>query len=116
MCANMARCPEGLRDCGIIEDRLEICLLFSAIVHDYEHPGLTNDFLVNTHHPYAQMHNDKSPLENHHASAGFQAIHKYMGNRDGQDHKVGSLHPIAAWGFALVLIAVRSSRTYMKST
>jgi 3'5'-cyclic nucleotide phosphodiesterase len=41
------------------------------MVHDYEHGGLTNDFLINTSAPLALTYNDKAPLENHHVSAAF---------------------------------------------
>ncbi|GFR43842.1 hypothetical protein Agub_g4967 [Astrephomene gubernaculifera] len=44
---------------------------FAAIVHDYGHPGLTNDFLTATSHPLALRYNDRAPLESHHAAAAF---------------------------------------------
>lgn len=47
------------------------CLL-SALVHDCDHPGYTNGFLVATSHPIALLHNDLSVLENHHCSIAFQ--------------------------------------------
>jgi hypothetical protein len=40
-------------------------------VHDFEHGGLTNDFLVNSLDLLAVRYNDRSPLENHHLAAAF---------------------------------------------
>jgi len=54
------------------EDML-VCFL-AAIVHDFEHTGLTNDFLVATEHPLAIVYNDYSPHENHHASAAWKLV------------------------------------------
>lgn len=47
----------------------------AAIVHDYEHPGLNNDFLIATHRKLALRYNDRAPLENHHAAAGLALLH-----------------------------------------
>lgn len=47
---------------------------WSAAVHDYEHGGLNNDFLIKTAHPLALLYNDASPLENHHISAAAQLL------------------------------------------
>lgn len=41
------------------------------VVHDFEHGGLTNDFLVNSLDRLAVRYNDRSPLENHHLAAAF---------------------------------------------
>jgi hypothetical protein len=41
------------------------------VVHDVEHGGLTNDFLVNSLDRLAVRYNDRSPLENHHLAAAF---------------------------------------------
>ena len=82
MSSNLVRCPNGLRDIGIVEDMLEISLYLAAICHDYEHPGLTNDFLIKSHHPLALNYNDKSPLEMHHASAAFSVLYHHLNPQD----------------------------------
>ena len=46
----------------------------AAIVHDFEHVGLSNDFLVNSCDALALRYNDKAPLENHHLAAAFSLL------------------------------------------
>ena len=46
----------------------------AAIIHDFEHVGLSNDFLVNTCDPLALRYNDKAPMENHHLAAAFSLM------------------------------------------
>ena len=48
--------------------------IIAAVVHDYEHLGVTNNFLINTRHPLAVLYNDRSVLENHHCAQGFRAL------------------------------------------
>lgn len=48
----------------------------AAVVHDYGHLGLTNDFLVASGAPLALRYNDRSPMENHHCAAAFSALRR----------------------------------------
>jgi cAMP-specific phosphodiesterase 4 len=48
--------------------------LFAAAIHDVDHPGFTNQYLVNTNSELALMYNDISVLENHHLSTGFKLL------------------------------------------
>jgi hypothetical protein len=50
----------------------QFSLLVSAISHDVGHPGVNNQFLVETGSDLAMKYNDKSPLENMHCSLMFQ--------------------------------------------
>ena len=40
--------------------------LLSAVIHDFEHRGVNNDFLIQSGDDLAIRYNDKSPMENHH--------------------------------------------------
>lgn len=43
----------------------------AAAIHDYDHPGLNNGYLVNTGADLAIRYNDHSVLENHHSASAF---------------------------------------------
>jgi len=43
-----------------------MAMILAALVHDLDHVGFNNAFLINTEDPLALLHNDKSVLENHH--------------------------------------------------
>ncbi|XP_032711006.1 cGMP-inhibited 3',5'-cyclic phosphodiesterase A isoform X2 [Lontra canadensis] len=54
---------------------LELMALYvAAAMHDYDHPGRTNAFLVATSAPQAVLYNDRSVLENHHAAAAWNLL------------------------------------------
>jgi len=59
-------------------------LVFAAAVHDFRHPGVSNDFLVKTNHEIATTYNDTSVLENWHTSQAFLLLSKskfnFLGN------------------------------------
>nr|CAB3264742.1 high affinity cAMP-specific and IBMX-insensitive 3',5'-cyclic phosphodiesterase 8B [Phallusia mammillata] len=50
----------------------EIAALLAAIIHDVDHPGRTNAFLINSNNPLALLYNDTAVLESHHAAFAFK--------------------------------------------
>ncbi|XP_061466286.1 cGMP-inhibited 3',5'-cyclic phosphodiesterase 3B isoform X2 [Rhineura floridana] len=70
------------RSCTIVDENygclalnipaLELMALYvAAAMHDYDHPGRTNAFLVATNASQAVLYNDRSVLENHHAASAW---------------------------------------------
>ena len=55
-------------------------MFFSAIIHDYGHPGLNNNYLIRTKDDLAIKYNDLSVLENYHVSEAFNIILKNPNN------------------------------------
>ena len=68
---HMLLCHGGLLKSNAFSGSLHLASYWSAVVHDFEHGGLNNDFLIKTVHPIALVYNDQSPLENHHLAAAF---------------------------------------------
>nr|KAJ3418611.1 hypothetical protein HK105_008101 [Polyrhizophydium stewartii] len=53
--------------------KLELfCMCIACAVHDIDHPGVNNTFLVQTSHPMAILYNDAAILESHHAAKAFE--------------------------------------------
>ena len=44
-------------------------MYLAAIVHDYGHKEVNNDFLIKMQDRLALLYNDRSPMENHHVAA-----------------------------------------------
>lgn len=67
--ADVAHSTSFLLDVINVMPSLEVFAgLIAALVHDVDHPGKTNTFLVKTQAPLALLYNDRSVLENHHVS------------------------------------------------
>ncbi|PAA90295.1 hypothetical protein BOX15_Mlig015483g1 [Macrostomum lignano] len=57
---------------SIFDEMDEVASLLGALVHDLDHPGRTNPFLINSQHKLAILYNDITVLESHHVSLAFQ--------------------------------------------
>eukprot|EP01064_Diplonema_japonicum_P031958 TRINITY_DN5890_c0_g1_i1.p1 TRINITY_DN5890_c0_g1~~TRINITY_DN5890_c0_g1_i1.p1 ORF type:complete len:625 (+),score=58.05 TRINITY_DN5890_c0_g1_i1:100-1974(+) len=51
-----------------------LAALVAAAAHDYDHPGLNNNFHIRTKSYLATLYNDRSVLENHHSSCVFEGL------------------------------------------
>lgn len=51
-------------------------MYIAAIIHDVDHPGVSNNFLIATLNPMTLLYNDKSVLENHHCSTAFTIVQR----------------------------------------
>ncbi|ELW60567.1 cGMP-inhibited 3',5'-cyclic phosphodiesterase A [Tupaia chinensis] len=71
--SKMSNVPDDKYGClsGNIPALELMALYVAAAMHDYDHPGRTNAFLVATSAPQAVLYNDRSVLENHHAAAAW---------------------------------------------
>ncbi|GAX76727.1 hypothetical protein CEUSTIGMA_g4174.t1 [Chlamydomonas eustigma] len=66
----------SLFKCGIADTALvKLAYVIAATVHDVDHYGLNNDFLVNSRNTLAVIHNDRSPMESHHCSLTFTTLY-----------------------------------------
>ncbi len=51
-------------------------MILASLVHDFQHPGLNNNFLVAAEDALAVTYNDASVLENHHVAAAFRLLQR----------------------------------------
>ncbi|KAL3135611.1 3',5'-cyclic-nucleotide phosphodiesterase pde1 [Trebouxia sp. C0009 RCD-2024] len=66
---HMLLCHGGIMRNKVMDKGTLWATYWAALVHDYEHGGLNNDFLIKTAHPLAITYSDDSPLEHHHVAA-----------------------------------------------
>ncbi|XP_076105503.1 high affinity cAMP-specific and IBMX-insensitive 3',5'-cyclic phosphodiesterase 8B-like isoform X6 [Mytilus galloprovincialis] len=84
---------ERERNKAVFDQMDEIACLIAAIVHDLDHPGRTNAFLVNEKNQLAILYNDQAVLENHHSALAFQLTWKddsvnIFKNLETDDYKI----------------------------
>ena len=76
---------------SILHNKKDIVLyafVFASAMHDFDHFGVTNEFLVRNGDPLAIRYNDKSVLENHHAASAFSLIHGMDLSLSREDYKL----------------------------
>uniref|UniRef100_A0A8C8RV30 Phosphodiesterase n=1 Tax=Pelusios castaneus TaxID=367368 RepID=A0A8C8RV30_9SAUR len=59
---------------AVFTDLEVMAAIFASAIHDVDHPGVSNQFLINTNSELALMYNDASVLENHHLAVGFRLL------------------------------------------
>uniref|UniRef100_A0A452ICZ2 Phosphodiesterase n=1 Tax=Gopherus agassizii TaxID=38772 RepID=A0A452ICZ2_9SAUR len=59
---------------AVFTDLEVMAAIFASAIHDVDHPGVSNQFLINTNSELALMYNDVSVLENHHLAVGFKLL------------------------------------------
>jgi hypothetical protein len=81
---------------GKVKQHLKIQDIFAALVanyiHDYEHPGYTNHFVIRTKHPLAIRYSDISVMENHHLAAAFNIMYDVGDNNIMKDSNYKDFH------------------------
>jgi len=67
---------DGVEDPVRRQKLVTLAGLLAAVIHDYDHEGVNNDFLVKSSSERAIFYNDKSPNENHHVAAAWCVLQR----------------------------------------
>ncbi|KAI6206393.1 Phosphodiesterase [Aphelenchoides besseyi] len=59
---------------GVFTEMETLAAVFAAAIHDVDHPGYTNQYLINSNSELAIMYNDESVLEQHHLAVAFKLL------------------------------------------
>ncbi|GAX85028.1 hypothetical protein CEUSTIGMA_g12448.t1 [Chlamydomonas eustigma] len=55
---------------------VHLACIIAAVVHDVDHKGVNNDFLINSKDPLALLYNDESPMEAYHCCVTFKILYQ----------------------------------------
>ncbi|UMM17310.1 hypothetical protein L5515_013929 [Caenorhabditis briggsae] len=69
----------------VFSDLEVLAAIFAGAIHDVDHPGFTNQYLINSNNELAIMYNDESVLEQHHLAVAFKLL------QDGNCDFLGNL-------------------------
>ncbi|CAK9302778.1 unnamed protein product [Gordionus sp. m RMFG-2023] len=59
---------------NIFNDLEIFAIIIASAIHDVDHPGYTNQFLINSCSDLAIIYNDEAVLENHHLAIAFKIL------------------------------------------
>eukprot|EP00756_Hemistasia_phaeocysticola_P010588 Hpha_TRINITY_DN15029_c5_g9::TRINITY_DN15029_c5_g9_i1::g.125581::m.125581/K13755/PDE1; calcium/calmodulin-dependent 3',5'-cyclic nucleotide phosphodiesterase len=71
---NYILCGGGLQSTCKLTDEDVFAAIFAATIHDYNHPGINNNFHIKAQTYLAVLYNDRSILENIHVSSVFELM------------------------------------------
>ena len=83
--------------------RTDSASLAAATAHDYEHPGVNNNFLIKTRDMLAILYNDASPNENHHVAGAYSVVMSSSGHNYAEKMAIEDRNILRAAVIELVL-------------
>jgi len=66
--------PGELKETAQLTDEDVFAAIIAGMIHDYDHPGLNNNYHAKTQNYLATLYNDRSILENHHLAEVFDLM------------------------------------------
>eukprot|EP01064_Diplonema_japonicum_P009198 TRINITY_DN1667_c0_g2_i1.p1 TRINITY_DN1667_c0_g2~~TRINITY_DN1667_c0_g2_i1.p1 ORF type:complete len:701 (+),score=124.85 TRINITY_DN1667_c0_g2_i1:463-2565(+) len=66
--------PGGMRNLCKLSMEDMMAAIISSAIHDYNHPGLNNNFHTRVSAYLSTLYNDRSVLENHHCACAFELL------------------------------------------
>ncbi|CAI2361102.1 unnamed protein product [Moneuplotes crassus] len=99
----------GFREKGNLSAMEECSILLASFIHDSDHPGYNNLYMIRTRDKLAIRYNDKSVLENHHISVAFSAMMKSPKTRFNENLSNGEFDTMRSQIIDLVLATDNST-------